>query len=105
MAAKFEFLYRRGMIKRPTRKDYNREKKKYTKHEVEAKRAEMAEQLRQTYATSLEDFCEFAQCELAEFEMFCSLFAKMAFILGVGKKTADQPQGRFAANFGFFIQP
>ena len=76
MAAKFEFLYRRGMIKRPTRKDYNREKKKYTKHEVEAKRAEMAEQLRQTYATSLEDFCEFAQCELAEFEMFCSLFAK-----------------------------
>lgn len=76
MAAKFEFLYRRGMIKRPTRKDYNREKKKYTKHEVEAKRVEMAEQLRQTYATSLDDFCEFAQCELAEFEMFCSLFAK-----------------------------
>ena len=30
---------------------------------------------------------------------------QMAFILGVGKKTADQSQGRFAANFGFFIQP
>ena len=30
---------------------------------------------------------------------------KMAFILGVGKKTADQPQGRFAEKFGFFIQP
>ena len=29
----------------------------------------------------------------------------MAFILGVSKKTAEQPQGRFAANFEFFIPP
>ena len=29
----------------------------------------------------------------------------MAFILGMDEKTAEQPQGRFAANFGFFIQP
>ena len=28
----------------------------------------------------------------------------MAFILGVGRKTAGQPRGRFAANFGVFIQ-
>ena len=31
-------------------------------------------------------------------------FPKMAFILGVGRKTAGQPRGRFAANFGVFIQ-
>jgi len=31
-------------------------------------------------------------------------YVKMAFILGLGKKTAEQPQGRFAANLGFFIQ-
>ena len=29
----------------------------------------------------------------------------MAFILGVGRKTARQPHGRFAANFWVFIQP
>ena len=28
----------------------------------------------------------------------------MAFILGVGRKTAKQSRGRFAANFGVFIQ-
>jgi len=76
MAAKFEFLYRRGITNRPTRKDYRREKKKWTKWEVEAKQKEMAEHLRQTYATNLQDFCEYAKCELVEFEMFCSLFAK-----------------------------
>ena len=36
MAAKYEFLYRRGILKRPTRKDYQREKKKFTYREVEA---------------------------------------------------------------------
>ena len=30
---------------------------------------------------------------------------KMAFILGVRRKTARQPHGGFAANFWFFIQP
>jgi len=34
-----------------------------------------------------------------------TILCEMAFILGVGNKTADQPQGRKAANFGFFIQP
>ena len=36
----------------------------------------MAEDLRKTYATPLDEFCQFAKCDLAEFEMFCSLFAK-----------------------------
>ena len=31
--------------------------------------------------------------------------SKMAFILGVGQKTPEQPPGRFATNSGFFIQP
>ena len=33
-----------------------------------------------------------------------SIVTQMAFILGVGRKTAGQPRGRFAANFGVFIQ-
>ena len=31
--------------------------------------------------------------------------SKMAFILGVGRKTARQPHGRLATTFGFYIQP
>ena len=30
------------------------------------------------------------------------ILRQMAFILGVGKKTAEQPQSRLVANFGFF---
>ena len=39
------------------------------------------------------------------FSMASTEGIEMAFILGVGRKTARQPQGRFAANFWFFNQP
>jgi len=73
-AAKHEFLYRRGKINRQSKKAYAIDKKQFNFKAKKRLIEEQEQKIKDIYTKPLKEFCEFADCQIAEFEMFCKSF-------------------------------
>ena len=70
ISAKYEFLYRRGIIHRPTLKERRAEQKKHGNVSLEKNTAEKREIIGNIYLKSQKEFLEYAQCTQSEFDMY-----------------------------------
>ena len=61
------------LVKRPQRKEYRSELKKYAADAKKANEAKLKEMMNNTYNCEMEEFLTFAKCDKAEYELFCKV--------------------------------
>ena len=69
LSAKYEFLYRRGLVLRPNKKERRLEKKKHGHILQEQNQARNRQIIADIYYKKEEEFLEFARCSREEFNM------------------------------------
>ena len=69
LSAKYEFLYRRGLVLRPNKKERRLEKKKHGHILQEQNQARNRQIIADIYYKKEEEFLEFARCSREEFDM------------------------------------
>lgn len=69
LSAKYEFIYRRGIIHRPSKRERRLEMKKRAEEITEKHTAEKREIIGDIYMKTEQQFLEYAQCTQSEFDM------------------------------------